>query len=123
MPPWNGLLVRTLALICLPLMLAVAVAALAAIDFTSRDADAALAGRARQIAQMLAGGAAEILWHVDVAAARELILPVARDPDFVAVAILDGDGVPVAALGDLSAAGPGIVAERVVLDRTLPGQG
>ncbi|WP_157619544.1 ATP-binding protein [Skermanella stibiiresistens] len=122
-PLRHSLLARTLAVICLPLMVAVAIAVLAAITFTSRDAANALDDRARRIAGILAGAAAEILWNVDDMAARALLQPVANDPDFLSVAILDASGAPFAALGDVAAAaGKDDVDERVTLEHHPPGR-
>jgi len=113
----HSLLVRTVALICAPLLLAVAMAVAGAINVSIQDARHALSERAQQTVALLAGGAGDALWNLDRKAARAILRPLSNDPDFAGAQILDADGGVFVKYGDTGPPGPGVIVERAPLLR------
>lgn len=111
----KSLLTRTVALVCAPLLIAVALTVLAAIDYSQQDARGALTRRAERTVALLAGGAADALWNLDRPAAVSLLRPVTSDPDFAGVRIVDSYGAVFAAFGTDGPAAPGVLITRVPL--------
>lgn len=119
----RSLLARTVALICAPLLLVVAVSVVVAIDYSDQDARRALSERARQTVALLAGGAGDALWNMDRKAAEAVLQPILTDPDFSGMRILDQDDTVFAAFGDFSAPEQGLIVERQTLrHRQGPGE-
>ncbi|BAI74551.1 two-component sensor histidine kinase (plasmid) [Azospirillum sp. B510] len=113
----NSLMVRTVGLICLPLLFAVGLAVAVAISYSSWDSRTALETRARQTVAILAGGVGDALWNVDRPAAQAILRPLSEDPDFVGVVITERGGSVFLALGDSAPAHGGLIIERVTLNR------
>ncbi|WP_298371176.1 ATP-binding protein [Azospirillum sp.] len=115
----RSLLARTVALICAPLLLVVAVSVVVAINYSDQDARRALGERARQTVALLAGGAGDALWNMDRKAAEAVLQPILSDPDFSAMRIVDQDGVAFVALGDFTAPERGLIVERETLSHRM----
>lgn len=118
----GNLMVRTIGLICLPLLAAVCLSVVLAITYSGRDARAALEARARQTVALLAGGAADALWNVDQFAAESLLGPLSLDPDFIGVSIIDSEDSIFFKLGDVHSSGTGLIVERTTLVRVGTGR-
>ena len=111
----HSLLARTVALVCAPLLLAVVVAVVGAIDYANQDARRALAERARQTVALLAGGSGDALWNMDRNAAQAIFRPLSDDPDFAGLRILDADDSAFVQYGDAGPPGPGLIVARAPL--------
>ncbi|MFP5517904.1 MAG: sensor histidine kinase [Alphaproteobacteria bacterium] len=114
-------MVRTVGLICLPLLLAVGLAVVVAISFSSRDARTALEARARQTVALLAGGVGDALWNVDRVAAQSILHPLSEDPDFVGAVVIERGGSVFLGLGDAGPSRGGLIVEQVSLIRPTAG--
>lgn len=117
-PLTGSLMVRTVGLICLPLLVAVCLAVLVAISYLSRDAGMALEARARQTVSLLAGGIGDALWNVDRLATRAILSPLSQDPDFDGVTVFDTDGSIFFRQGNVGPPAPGSIVERMPLTRS-----
>lgn len=117
----ESLMVRTVGLICLPLLLAVGLAVAVAISFSNRDARTALEARARQTVALLAGGVGDALWNVDRVAAQSILHPLSKDPDFVGAVVFERGGSVFLGLGDVDPPRSGLIVEQVSLIRLTAG--
>ena len=113
----RSLMVRTLALICAPLVMAIAVAVVGAVIVSTRDARGALEERAQLTVQSLAGGASEALWNLDEAEANAALGNLSHDPDYYGSLILDESGKPFVHHGQTVTDRPDIVIARAPLLR------
>ncbi|MBK1838418.1 HAMP domain-containing protein [Azospirillum sp. YIM B02556] len=113
----GSLMVRTVGMICLPLLFAVGLAVVVAISFSDRDARTALEARARQTVSLLAGGIGDALWNVDRVAAQAILRPLSEDPDFAGAVITESGGAVFLRLGDAVPPQGGLIVERVLLTR------
>lgn len=114
----GSLMIRTVGFICLPLLAAVCLAVLVAISYSSRDASMALEARAKQTVSLLAGGIGDALWNVDRMAARAILSPLSRDPDFDGVAVIDTDGSIFFRQGNIGPPAPRLIVERIPLTKS-----
>ncbi|WP_244442611.1 ATP-binding protein [Azospirillum lipoferum] len=117
----ESLMVRTVGLICLPLLLAVGLAVVVAISFSNRDARTALEARARQTVALLAGGVGDALWNVDRVAAQSILHPLSKDPDFVGAVVFERGGSVFLGLGEVDPPRSGLIVEQVSLIRLTAG--
>ena len=113
----RSLMARTLALICAPLAMAIALAVIGAVIVTTQDARSALEERARLTVQSLAGGASEALWNLDEAEANAALGNLSHDPDYYGSLILDESGKPFVHHGLAVTDRPDLVIARAPLMR------
>ncbi len=94
------------------LLLLIAAIAYREISSAQTEGRQALRARAELTSQIVAGGLADALWNMDEAAAEALLKALRQDSDFVAAAIVDDKGRPVAAEGKMPAEGSSIVLTK-----------
>jgi len=83
-------------------------------DISSAQTDGrqALRARAELTSQIVAGGLADALWNMDQSAAKGLLEALHRDGDFLAAAIIDDKGRPVASEGEMPKDDTGVVLTK-----------
>ena len=118
----RSLMVRTVAPICVLLSATIVLAVLGAVYVTSQDARNALEDRARLTVAILSGGAGEALWNMDGNAAKALLAPLSRDPDYAGSVLLNQDGKVFARDGQSTVADDGLIVERLPIVRAGSGQ-
>ncbi|PWC52687.1 methyl-accepting chemotaxis protein [Azospirillum sp. TSO22-1] len=106
---------RVVAPIALLIALFVVAGSTVVVLTTLRDAEDAIAERARLVTGIIAGGLAEPLWQIDEAAASAQLAALARDADYVGSAVTDAKGKPFVRHG--AEAKPGTLVETAEIVR------
>ncbi|MDR3516139.1 MAG: methyl-accepting chemotaxis protein [Azospirillaceae bacterium] len=116
------LTVRVVAPIALLLTIVALAAALALTMVNTAAARKALSERARMMATVLSGGAAEALWNMDSPTAVALLASLAGDPDYRGSRLVGSDGKIFASNGTIVDDAPDVIRASVPVTWTSGGK-
>jgi len=114
----RGLITRALTPIILLLAAVAAGAVISVGAFYENGSREALRGRADLTAEVMRGGAGEVMWNMDSAAAVVLLRSLAADPDFLGAALIGVDKKVFASQGRVDGAGRDIIEVIKPIERT-----